>query len=207
MKIEEGWHHWHCRRWFYAQVLYLAILFWRDKTSWFRKYSKAEEHQEKANTENLLSRNGGDYRPHSRAYGSRCAVEGGPEVGWNVSLDCYHQWICIQSRAQQWWGWNGHYRMYNSPSQSCPKGFWQNLDLDKPPGPPPKTGYHRYVFLLLEGDNSNLTAPEDRRHWGTGKKGHGVRDWAQKESLQVIGANFFYEENKKQWRISHSRYI
>lgn len=68
----------------------------------------------------------------------------------------------------------------------------------KPPGPPPKTGYHRYVFLLLEGDNTNLTAPEDRQHWGFGKKGHGVRDWAEKEGLEVIGANFFYAKNKRQ---------
>jgi len=68
----------------------------------------------------------------------------------------------------------------------------------KPPGPPAKTGYHRYVFLLLEGDNTNLTAPEDRQHWGTGKERHGVRDWAEKEGLKVIGANYFIEKNKKQ---------
>lgn len=69
---------------------------------------------------------------------------------------------------------------------------------DKPPGPPPKTGLHRYVFLLLEGVNTNLTAPEDRQHWGTGKVGHGVRNWAKKERLEVVGGNFFYEKNKKQ---------
>jgi len=68
----------------------------------------------------------------------------------------------------------------------------------KPPGPPPKTGYHRYVFLLLEGDNTNLTAPEERQHWGTGKERHGVKDWAKNEGLEVVGANFFYEKNKKQ---------
>ncbi|KAL3421317.1 phosphatidylethanolamine-binding protein [Phlyctema vagabunda] len=76
-------------------------------------------------------------------------------------------------------------------------------DLDavvdyKPPGPPAKTGYHRYVFLLLEGDNANLTAPADRQHWGTGKERHGVRDWAAREGLKVVGANFFIEKNKKQ---------
>jgi hypothetical protein len=54
------------------------------------------------------------------------------------------------------------------------------------------------VFLLLEGNNTNLTAPEDRQHWGTGKKRHGVRDWAKTEGLEVIGANFFIEKNKKQ---------
>jgi len=68
----------------------------------------------------------------------------------------------------------------------------------KPPGPPPKTGYHRYIFILLEGETTNLTAPDDRQHWGTGKQGHGVRDWAKKEGLKVIGANYFIEKNKKQ---------
>lgn len=68
----------------------------------------------------------------------------------------------------------------------------------KPPGPPPKTGYHRYVFLALSGDNNNVTAPDDRQHWGTGKKRHGVRDWAKTEGLKVVGANFFYAKNTKQ---------
>ena len=69
---------------------------------------------------------------------------------------------------------------------------------DKPPGPPEKTGYHRYVFLLLEGDNSNLTKPEDRQHWGFGEKGFGVRDWVRQKGLEAVRANFFFEENKKQ---------
>ncbi|KAK0127750.1 hypothetical protein ONS96_007263 [Cadophora gregata f. sp. sojae] len=75
-------------------------------------------------------------------------------------------------------------------------------DLDlveyKPPGPPPKTGYHRYVFVILEGDTTNLTAPDERQHWGTGKVRHGVRDWAQREDLQVVGANWFIERDEKQ---------
>jgi len=64
----------------------------------------------------------------------------------------------------------------------------------KAPGPPEGTGYHRYVFVLLEGDNTNLTKPEDRQHWGTGKKEHGVRDWAKREGLEVIGGNYFREK-------------
>lgn len=81
--------------------------------------------------------------------------------------------------------------------------FFQVIDdlwakTDKPPGPPEKTGYHRYVFLLLEGKNGNLKAPKDRQHWGTGKPRHGVRDWAKKEDLDVIGGNFFFEQNEKQ---------
>lgn len=68
----------------------------------------------------------------------------------------------------------------------------------KAPGPPPKTGYHRYVFLLFSGNNSNLTAPADRQHWGMGKKGKGVKEWAEMQNLQVVGANFFYARHRKQ---------
>ncbi|KAH8593330.1 phosphatidylethanolamine-binding protein [Bisporella sp. PMI_857] len=73
------------------------------------------------------------------------------------------------------------------------------IPIDKAPGPPQKnTGFHRYVFLLLDGENGNLKGPSDRQHWGTGKVRHGVRDWAKKEGLKVIGANFFFEQNEEQ---------
>jgi len=95
-----------------------------------------------------------------------------------------------------------------APQDSTSTSLELEVDLDlasntdlveyKAPGPPKKTGYHRYVFFLLEGDTTNLTEPEDRQHWGTGKKGHGIRDWAETEGLSVIGANFFVEKNKKQ---------
>lgn len=68
----------------------------------------------------------------------------------------------------------------------------------KPPGPPPKTGAHRYVFVLLQGDSSNIKAPKKRKHWGYGKVRHGVRDWAAENDLVVVGANFFFAENEKQ---------
>ncbi|KAI9819516.1 MAG: hypothetical protein M1827_006964 [Pycnora praestabilis] len=71
-----------------------------------------------------------------------------------------------------------------------------------PPSPPPKTGKHRYVFLLFRsadgGSVGNLTVPEDRKHWGTGKARHGVRQWAGENDLVPIGANFFYSQNDKQ---------
>lgn len=67
-----------------------------------------------------------------------------------------------------------------------------------PPTPPPKTGAHRYVFVLLTGDATNLKAPEDRKHWGYGKARHGVRDWAEENDLKVVGANFFFAQNEKQ---------
>ncbi|KAI1456856.1 PEBP-like protein [Annulohypoxylon moriforme] len=73
----------------------------------------------------------------------------------------------------------------------------------KPPGPPPETGKHRYVFLLLAPANGttdplDLSKPSDRKNWGTGKARHGVRDWAEENGLQPVAANFVYAQNEKQ---------
>ncbi|MCJ1351863.1 MAG: hypothetical protein MMC33_001847 [Icmadophila ericetorum] len=72
-----------------------------------------------------------------------------------------------------------------------------------PPGPPPKTGYHRYVFVLLapvEGEEppKELSKPKERAHWGYGEKGRGVRNWAGDNGLVPVGANFFYAQNEEQ---------
>lgn len=73
----------------------------------------------------------------------------------------------------------------------------------KPPGPPPKTGKHRYVFAALAARNGtheklHLSTPKDRQHWGYGKVRHGLRDWAKENELVVVGANFIYAQDKKQ---------
>ncbi|KAK5944197.1 carboxypeptidase Y inhibitor [Knufia obscura] len=72
------------------------------------------------------------------------------------------------------------------------------LETYQPPTPPKKTGPHRYVFVLLEGDASSLKAPKERPHWGYGKERHGVRDWSKENDLKVVGANFFFAQHKKQ---------
>ena len=68
-----------------------------------------------------------------------------------------------------------------------------------PPGPPPKTGKHRYVFLALTPVNAtteglNLTTPAGRQHWGYDGYG-GVREWAVENGLRVVGGNFVYAKN------------
>ena len=93
----------------------------------------------------------------------------------------------------------------------------------RPPGPPPKTGKHRYVFLALVAANGTtdkliLAKPKDRKHWGSDQEGYGVREWANKHGLMAVGglswllsckehrltfltnlgANFIYAENEKQ---------
>lgn len=73
----------------------------------------------------------------------------------------------------------------------------------KPPGPPPKTGKHRYVFLVFALKNGT-TEPlqpikqQDHQHWGIGKKGGGIREWASENGLVLVAANFLYAKNERQ---------
>ncbi|KAJ9661207.1 carboxypeptidase Y inhibitor [Neophaeococcomyces mojaviensis] len=80
----------------------------------------------------------------------------------------------------------------------APKKKPGEVEAYMPPAPPKKTGPHRYVFVLLEGDVSNLKAPKERPHWGYGKERHGVRDWSKENNLTVVGTNFFFAQHKKQ---------
>ncbi|KAL5116263.1 hypothetical protein ACEQ8H_005821 [Pleosporales sp. CAS-2024a] len=95
-------------------------------------------------------------------------------------------------------------------SPQYPRTFpWPaTLSLDevmpyKPPGPPPKTGKHRYVFLVFAPKNGTsealrLEKPGERRHWGFGEEGKGVREWARSMGLMVVGAEFVYAKNEEQ---------
>lgn len=71
-----------------------------------------------------------------------------------------------------------------------------------PPTPPPKTGFHRYVFVLLAPEERNggreLEKPQERPHWGYGEEGKGVAEWAKENGLEAVGAEFFYSENEEQ---------
>jgi len=101
-----------------------------------------------------------------------------------------------------------------SPVRPEPDGFQSftdanedmSLSLDElmsyyAPAPPPKTGKHRYIFVLLEPEangNRKLRTPKKRPHWGFKKQGKEVREWAGQNNLVAVGANFFYSENEKQ---------
>ena len=72
------------------------------------------------------------------------------------------------------------------------KGGLTELMSYVPPTPPPKTGYHRYVFVLLapedpKDNGKKLEKPKDRPHWGYGKEGAGVREWAEDNGLVAVG--------------------
>lgn len=84
-----------------------------------------------------------------------------------------------------------------------PAKLANEIEAYLPPGPPKKTGFHRYVFVLLEGDASHLTAPNERVHWGYGKERHGVRDWSRENNLTVVGVNFFLARNDKGKKKKH----
>lgn len=56
------------------------------------------------------------------------------------------------------------------------------------PAPPPKTGKHRYVFLLYKsGNGDHIEGPSDRKRWGNDESREGVRKWAKKYDLELIG--------------------
>jgi phosphatidylethanolamine-binding protein (PEBP) family uncharacterized protein len=66
----------------------------------------------------------------------------------------------------------------------------------KPPGPPPKTGKHRYVFVALAPVNGtterlNLSKPKDRQRWGFERERAGLREWAGENGLGVVGELIF----------------
>jgi len=75
----------------------------------------------------------------------------------------------------------------------------------KQPGPPKRTGYHRYIFVLMYGNVTDLKPPSDRQRWGFGKNPHngkerdakGVQEWANREGLKVVGANWFVAKHEK----------
>ena len=91
---------------------------------------------------------------------------------------------------------NYHEAFGRLPSLSSGKGSKEN-DIKEimpylPPTPPPKTSYHRYIFVLLASESEDglpreLTKPKDRPHWGYGKVGAGVREWADENGLVVVG--------------------
>ncbi|KAK5174410.1 carboxypeptidase Y inhibitor [Saxophila tyrrhenica] len=73
----------------------------------------------------------------------------------------------------------------------------------KPPGPPPETGKHRYVFVAMVARNGtmdelHLKKPADRQHWGYENEREGLRGWMGEMGLEVIAANFIYEQNDEQ---------
>ncbi|KAF2850650.1 PEBP-like protein [Plenodomus tracheiphilus IPT5] len=73
----------------------------------------------------------------------------------------------------------------------------------KPPGPPKKSGKHRYVFLVFAAKNGtaetlHLSKPKTRQHWGTGTERGGVRNWASENGLVPVAANFIYAQHKEQ---------
>ncbi|KAM0228502.1 hypothetical protein ACHAPO_010703 [Fusarium lateritium] len=88
-------------------------------------------------------------------------------------------------------------------SSTTSKHHLKDLVKYKAPAPPPKTGKHRYVFLAFAAANGtteklHLTKPKERKHWGSEDAGHGVREWAQRNGLAPVAANFIYAENEEQ---------
>lgn len=83
------------------------------------------------------------------------------------------------------------------------KGRLTELMSYVPPTPPPKTGYHRYVFVLLapkdaKDSGKKLEKPKDRPHWGYGKEGAGVKEWAKDNGLVAVGESVSHDAIKRE---------
>ncbi|KAI9714179.1 MAG: hypothetical protein M1828_001194 [Chrysothrix sp. TS-e1954] len=76
---------------------------------------------------------------------------------------------------------------------ALPRPIYNPIVEYKPPGPPPKTGKHRYVFTAFLPANLtsdpllHLTAPKERVFWGSDEVGGGVRGWAKENDLVPVG--------------------
>lgn len=95
------------------------------------------------------------------------------------------------SRDNPKWSEFCHWLATSNPSDSSDLQLKDIVEY-KPPGPPPKTGKHRYVFLVLVPANGtteklHLAKPSDRKHWGSDKEEHGVRQWADEHDLVPVG--------------------
>lgn len=67
------------------------------------------------------------------------------------------------------------------------------------PGPPPKTGKHRYVFVLLRETRPQPAKFDgDRARWGTETNGYGLQEYAEKNGLVPVAINFYYAQNDVQ---------
>lgn len=82
----------------------------------------------------------------------------------------------------------------SSPRQSLASRDFEDVMPYYPPGPPEKTGKHRYVFIVFAPTNGtseslNLTKPADRKHWGYEYDGSrvGVRKWSRDNGLVAVG--------------------
>ena len=127
-------------------------------------------------------------------------------------------WIVTNITLPDFISGNGHTLSLPSLLTSKSEEGIVQLKTYFPPAPPPKTGYHRYVFAFLKSNSDDPSlpkAPKERAHWGYGKVRAGIREWAAENDLTVIGkfgpcdvplvsanvfiaANFFYAQNKKQ---------
>ena len=82
-------------------------------------------------------------------------------------------------------------RVVGEPSPSGPYHYKELIKYMQP-APPPKTGSHRYVFVLLapksgSGGDTGLKKPSERPHFGYGEMGKGIMDWAEDNGLEPIG--------------------
>ena len=81
------------------------------------------------------------------------------------------------------------------------KKHFRDIVEYKPPGPPPKTGAHRYILVALAPINGttkklHLRTPEERFRWGYKQAGAGVRERWRRRHLLARGRQQVRERSR-----------
>ncbi|GAA6004305.1 hypothetical protein JCM10207_000660 [Rhodosporidiobolus poonsookiae] len=96
------------------------------------------------------------------------------------------------SRQDQKWSPFLHWALADVVPGQAPG---QTLVTYMGPAPPPKTGPHRYVFLVYKQPVDHLpelgTEPDNRPSFA-------IADFVKRNELELVGANFFYAQNVEQ---------
>jgi phosphatidylethanolamine-binding protein (PEBP) family uncharacterized protein len=112
------------------------------------------------------------------------------------------------TRGDEKWSEYCHWVIKDIPMDELVKGELTATDLQNRgqivvpymgPGPPPNTGLHRYVILLFKQNNNGInvmSSPlKERACWGSGIRGWGAAEWADKVGGETWGVNFFFAKH------------
>lgn len=96
----------------------------------------------------------------------------------------------------------------NAPSKDDPTGgIAARLNVEDAhelvsymgPGPPERTGKHRYIFVLLRETKGTPTKFDgDRPRWGNAEPSQALKEYSKKHGLVPVAINFFFAQNEIQ---------
>eukprot|EP01084_Bolivina_argentea_P307081 530710_1 len=120
-----------------------------------------------------------------------------PQVTWDTdAIDKYYTLIMVDpdppSRKYPIMAQIVHWMVINIPLNELNKGV--TIASYRGPGPPPFTGFHRYIFLLYEQIGNKLSSTIQFKNMKDRIK-FNVENFANDNELKLVGSNFFISQN------------